>query len=209
MSTIENGVSKAVDVSVVPNPHAEAAQQRVNELRQMRELIPHFTVPASTKETARLHSAASVSPEFVELTAMAVANENALVRGNAPTPAEVRDLMSYADAYSPFADELEALAQFVRHSVTAARNRAGTDALTTYSLARRLAKLPENAGLATYVADMRRALGRGRKASPEAIAKKAAETAARAAEKAAKAAAKAVRTPAKPAPAVPPTQQPS
>ncbi|HET8772659.1 MAG TPA: hypothetical protein VFP80_02660 [Thermoanaerobaculia bacterium] len=45
MSTIENGVSK----EVVPNPHAEAAQQRVDELRKTREVIPHFVIPASTR----------------------------------------------------------------------------------------------------------------------------------------------------------------
>ncbi len=188
MSTIE---------TVVPNPHAEAAQLRVNELRQTRELIPHFVIPASTKDTARLRSAASVSPEFVELTAMAVANENALVRGGAATPAEVRDLMHYADAYSPYADELEALAQFVRHSVTAARNAAGSEALTTYSLAQRLAKKPVHAGLAPRVADMRRSLGRGRKASPEVAAKKAEADAAKAAAKATKAAEKIAKPAAK------------
>ena len=197
MSKIENGVSQAID-PVVANPYAETAQERVNELRHMRELIPHFVIPVSTKDTVRLNSAASVPPEFVELTAMAVANNNALVRGEAPSPAEVRDLMRYADAYSPFADELEALAQFVRHSVTAARNAAGSEALTTYSLAQRLAKRPEHAGLATYVADMRRALRRGRKASPEAIAQKAAEEAAKAAEKAAKAAEKVKLAPKQP-----------
>ena len=50
---------------------------------------------------------------------MAVTNQKALVREERVPPAEIRDLMSYADAYSPVADELEALAQFVRHSVTA------------------------------------------------------------------------------------------
>lgn len=206
MSKTKKGVSKVskvIEESVVPNAHAEAAQERVNELRHMRELIPRFTVPASTKDAVRLHSAASVPPEFVELTAMAVANQNALVRGDAATPAQVRDLMSYADAYSPLADELEAFAQFVRHSVTVARNTAGSEALTTYSLAQRLAKKPAHAALAPYVADMRRALGRDRKASPEDVAQKAAEDAAKAAAKAAKAAEKVTKTAPKPAPPAP------
>jgi hypothetical protein len=188
MSTNETVVSKEDDELVVPNPHTEAAQQRVNDLRIMRDLIPRFVVPASPRETARLGSAASVSAEFVELAAMAVANEIGLVRGGAVPPAEVRDLMRYADAYGPVADEFEAFAHFLRHSVTAARNRAGTEALTTYSLAQRLAKRAEYAGLAARVADMRRALGRGRKASLEVAAQKAAAEAAKAAEKAAKAA---------------------
>jgi hypothetical protein len=185
-----------------PISHAEAAQQRMQELRRWREMIPHFVMPASPDETQRLSSAASVSPEFIELTNVAVANQPQLVRNDGPTPAEVRDLVSYAGAYDPLADELEAFAQFIRHSVTAARNLAGSEALTTYALAQRLAKQRKTAYLAPHVADMRRALGRGRRASPEAIAQKAAARAAKANERAAKAAVRAAKTPSEmPAPA--------
>ena len=55
--------------------------------------------------------------------------------------------------------KLEALAHFIRHSVALARNKAGSDALTTYALAQRLAKRPETADLAPHVDDMRNALG--------------------------------------------------
>ncbi len=165
MSTKENAVS----TGVTPNPHAEAAQARLQELRQMREVIPRFVIPTTSQDTMKLSSAASVSPEFVELTAVGIANQKALVRGDGATPDEIRDLMYYADAYSPLADELEAMAQFVRHSVIAARNKAGFEALTTYELAKRVAKRPENAGLKPHVADMRRALGRVR--TPEQVAK--------------------------------------
>lgn len=79
--------------------------------------------------------------------------------------------MSYAEAYAPVAGELEALAKFVRHSVTVARNKAGSEALTTYALAQRLAKRAENADLAPHVDAMRQALGakshRKAKAKPE------------------------------------------
>ena len=159
----------------------------------MRDQIPRFLIPESPREVLRLNSAASVPPEFVELTIVAVANQKELVRGESATPAEVRDLLRYAEAYSPLADELEALAQFVRFSVNAARNAAGSEALTTYALAQRLAKRRENAGLVPHVADMRRALGRTRKQSPEATAKREAAKAARAAEKAARAAGKVVK----------------
>jgi hypothetical protein len=111
---------------------------------------------------------------FIELTYVAVANQPVLVRAEGATAGQVRDLVSYADSYGPLADELEALAHFVRYSVTAARNAAGLEALTTYSLAQRLSKLPHNAHLKPHVADMRRALGRGRKVTPEVAAQKAA-----------------------------------
>ena len=166
----------------IPTNHAEAAQQRVEELRRWREVIPHFVLPESTDDTRRLAPAASVPPEFIELTNVAVTNQPTLARNDSPSPAEVRDLVSYADAYDPLADELEAFAQFLRHSTTAARNIAGSEALTRYSLAQRLAKQRKTAHLAPYVADMRRALGRVRKLSPEAIERKKEAKAAKAAE---------------------------
>lgn len=175
----------------VPNNHTEAAQLRVEELRKWREQIPRFAIPETADATRRLSQAASISAVFIELTNIAVANQTALVRADGTPPAEIRDLVAYADAYVPLADELEALAQFIRYSTTAARNLAGTEALTTYSLAQRLAKQRRYAHLKPHVADMRRALGKQRKPTPEEAAKNAAERAARAA---ARAAAKVART---------------
>jgi hypothetical protein len=166
--------------TVVSTSHTASAEARIRELRQMRDLIPHLVIPASDRDRSRLNSAASVSQEFVELTTMAVANEQSLVRGDSAPPARLRDLREYALAYAPFADELEAFALFVRHSVIAARHEVGVEALTTYALAQRLAKRPRTAHLAPHVADMRRALGRVRKLTAEErmlrAAKKAAKT---------------------------------
>jgi hypothetical protein len=163
-----------VVAAVIPNTYIEEAQTRMQFIRQMREVFPRLVIPASPKDSSRLNSAASVPPEFVELTAVAITNENALVRGDGMPPAEIRDLAAYADAFGPFADELEAFAQFVRHSVNTARNTVGSEALTTYALAQRLAKRPKHAHLAPYVADMRRALGRVRKLTAEERAQRAA-----------------------------------
>jgi hypothetical protein len=167
------------DVSNVPiTNHAETAQGRLKELRLWREQIPRFVIPPTSDATKRLTAAASVPPAFIELTNVAIANQKELVREEGSiSPAEIRDLVSYADAYSPVADELEALALFVRHSVTTARNTAGSEALTTYSIAQRLSKKPKHAHLVPYVADMRRALGRGKKLTPEEAAQKAVERA--------------------------------
>jgi hypothetical protein len=154
---------------VAPVSHTDAAQACVEEIRAMREKIPHFVVPSDKGELRRLIRAATIPPEFVELTAVAVKNAVELAREGGADPARTRDLMSYAKAYLPVAGELEVLAQFIRHSCVVARNKAGSDALTTFALARRLAKRPEMAHLAPHVEDMRRALGgRGpkRKAQP-------------------------------------------
>lgn len=197
MSTQEKDV---VVSNVIPNGHTEAAQARLQELRQSRALIPRFTLPVSAKETQKLSAAASVSPQFVEASASAMANELALGRPIV-TPDEMRDLMSYADAYGPLADEYEAMGQFLRHSINAARNVAGSEALATYHNAKRLAKIPRYAGLAPYVADMRRALGKMRgKETAEQAQKRADRAAANA--KAAKAKEQAALKPQAPEPGV-------
>lgn len=151
-------------ISEIPvNIHNEEAQARVAELRAMRQLIPRFVIPTQKGGRQPLISTASVPAQFIELTSMATVNTPALTRGEGATAAEVRDLQSYADAYGPVADELEAFAQFLRYSIAAAKSRAGNEALTTYALATRLARRPEHADLVPHVADMRRALGRGRR----------------------------------------------
>lgn len=140
--------------------HTISAQARVEEIRAMREKIPNFVIPESVRAKQQIASVASLPPPFIELSAVAISNSSSLVRGGAADPLRIRDLMSFADAYAPLADELEAMASFVRHSVSTARNEAGREALTTYALAQRLAKLPATADLAPYVSDMRKALGK-------------------------------------------------
>jgi hypothetical protein len=197
MSTQEK--DDVVVSTVTPNGHTEAAQARLQELRQSRARIPYFTLPISAKESAKLAAAASVPPQFVEISASAMGNEKALERPSV-TPEEVRELMSYADAYGPLADEHEAMSQFLRHSINAARNLAGSEALATYHAAKRLAKIPRYAGLAVYVADMRRALGKVRgKETAEQLAKRADKAVAKA--KAAKAKEQAALKPHAPEPA--------
>jgi hypothetical protein len=143
-----------------PTSHTISAQARVEEIRAMREKIPNFVIPESIRAKQQIASVASLPPPFIELSAVAISNSSSLVRGGAADPVRIRDLMSFADAYAPLADELEAMASFVRHSVSTARNEAGREALTTYTLAQRLAKLPATADLAPYVTDMRNALGK-------------------------------------------------
>jgi len=153
--------------ATTPLSHSDTAQARIEELRAMRQQIPNFVFPASPRARRTLSNAASVSPQFIELTVKAVKNSVSLVRGGGLQESERRDLASFADAYEVLAGELEALAQFVRHSVIAARNKIGSDALLTYALAQRLAKRAETADLAPLVRELRDALGRRRKSKAQ------------------------------------------
>jgi hypothetical protein len=160
-----------------------ASMIQLEELRQWLEQIPRFAIPETADATRRLSPAAAIPAVFIELTNVAVANHTALVRADGAPPAEVRDLVAYADAYGTLPDQLEAVAQFLRYSTTSARNLAATEALTTYSLAQRLSRQKRYAHLKPHVADMRRALGKQRKPTPEEAATKAAERAVKAAAK--------------------------
>src|SRR5258706_16437091 len=103
--------------------HSETAQTRLQELYAMREQIPNFVILVDGARP--LASVASLPPEFIELVSVATKNSAPLVRAGATNPDEARDVMSFADAYSPLADELEAMAQFVRHSIAAAKHKVG------------------------------------------------------------------------------------
>jgi hypothetical protein len=142
----------------------DAAAAIIDEVRGLKDRIPKFVIPESKGAGRRLGKAASVPLAFINLAAQAIRNFVELVRGGTG-PSQIYDLASFAEAFAPLADELEAMALFVRHTVRAARNEAGSEALTAYALAQRLAKRPATAGLAPHVEDMRSALGSfGRKA---------------------------------------------
>ena len=145
----------------------DAAQAMIQQARDMRQQVPKLVIPTSKGEGSRLANAASVPREFVELTAVSMTFSAPLARQGALGPEETRDLIRYALAFDPVADELEALAQFIRHSTLAARNKAGSEALTIYAIAKVLSKHRETADLVPYVEYMRRALGRTRKSKPK------------------------------------------
>ena len=156
-------IENEVPVKTPATSHKAAAAAIIDEVRGLKDRIPHFVIPESRAARRRLTRAASVPPEFIDLTSMATRNNEDLARGGNSGPDETEDLRSYAEAYGPLADELEAMALFVRHSVRAAKNQAGSNALMTYAMAQRLAKRPETASLVPHVEDMRRALAAPRR----------------------------------------------
>jgi hypothetical protein len=156
----------AVPVTPPQPSYMDAAAALIDVVRGLKDQIPNFVIP-SKGEGQRLGRVASIPLAFVNLTALAIRNNAELARGGNTDQSQMLDLASFAEAFAPLADELEAMALFVRHTVRAAGFKAGSEALTTYALAQRLAKRPETASLAPHVEDMRLALGnfgRNRKA---------------------------------------------
>lgn len=131
-------VSRGVSTETTPNAassYRETAQQRIEELRSWRDQIPRFVIPESSNAVRRLTRAASVPPEFVELASVAVTNHPVLAHTAAMPSSDINDLMTYAQAFAPVADELEVLTKLIRYSTKAARHAAGSQALATYGVA--------------------------------------------------------------------------
>jgi hypothetical protein len=134
------------------------AAEHLDRLRALRETIPNFVTVSDAKAIHRLCQAASVPPEFVELSAV-VAKKTETLGVGGPNAERMRDRLAFADAYGPVADEYDAIAQLLRLSIVAARNQAGSDALLVYKTTKHLAKRPETSELAPNLADLSRLLG--------------------------------------------------
>jgi hypothetical protein len=130
----------------------------IDQLHAMEQQIPTFSFPAERNSTQKLTTAASVPRQAIDKV-VALIETNPLLTGNYIGPDDLRDLVSFASAYGPLPDEMEATAQGLRHTVTAALNKAGSVVLMVYEMAKRQSKLPEYAYLRPHVADLKRLLG--------------------------------------------------
>jgi phytoene dehydrogenase-like protein len=137
--------------------HTQEAEAMLDRVEAWRKEIPTFAFPVP-KGDRRLQSAArAVPPDLLEQTAVAMKSIDALSRGNNDA-GQQRDLLQYAIAFGPVAAAIVRLGAEMQHSVDVARAKAGTEALVTFHLAERLAKVPGNEDLIPVVAEMRRTL---------------------------------------------------
>ena len=140
--------------------HTEAAQSFMQKIQELRDSIPNLAIPASPREAQRIGIVASLSQDFVEETVAATESSNHLAVAGAMDPAQMRDLMNFAEAYGPAVAQAEALTRFLKHTVNMAKYRIGSQALTTYALTKRLAKKSDTAYLRPFVQAMRQKLGK-------------------------------------------------
>jgi hypothetical protein len=142
--------------------HTDAAQAFMQKIQELRDSIPNLAIPATPREGQRIAVVASLSHDFEE-TIAATENSNHLAVAGAMDPAQMRDLVNFAAAYGPAVAQAEALTRFLKHTVSMAKYKTGSQALTTYALTQRLAKKAETAYLRPFVEAMRQKLGkRGR-----------------------------------------------
>ena len=149
--------------------HTEAAKALIEKIQALRDSIPNLAIPESSAAGRRLAGTAGLSHDFVEMTVAATENNSHVAVEGSMDAAQMRDLVTFAEAYEPAVAEAEALMRFLKHTVKAAKSKAGVQALLTYAVTQRLAKQPATAYLRPVAEAMRQKLGRrGRtKAQPQ------------------------------------------
>ena len=148
------------DTTTSNTSHTEAAQAFMQKIQELRESIPNLAVPATPRDARRIGAAATLSHDFVEETVAATESSSHLALPGAIPPAQMRDLLSFAEAWGPAVAQADALTRFLRHTVNMVKYKTGSQALTTYAFTQRLAKKPETAYLRPFVEAMRQKLGR-------------------------------------------------
>jgi hypothetical protein len=125
----------------VPVSHAEAARQLTESLRAMQSTVDGFVLPPQPLHAnTRLRAHQSLPDAFFVQLAVALESSESLAAALKAasiqlTPAEIRDMLRYGEAYLPFADALERFARGIRHTVFSRRSKVGRVASSAYRIA--------------------------------------------------------------------------
>ena len=131
------------------------AAQLVQELRHVRESIPQFTLPHQSQPRL-IGRAAGVPLAAIEAGFAACDNQEGLQKSiNVPS---VQFDHQFSSIFAELRDEANTLAAGLDYTIRYKRFRVGQAMLRVFSLARTLAKAPENAHLRAHIAAMDKAL---------------------------------------------------
>lgn len=142
-----------------PVSHTEAARQLLANLRSMQATIDGFAFPSSPLDPQSRPRNFRLLPDglFASL-AVALETSPPWAAGIELTPAEIRDMLRYGEAYLPVADELERFARGIRYLVGMRRAKVGRKAASAYQIAKGLNLLGDIALLVPEVESMKRAI---------------------------------------------------
>jgi hypothetical protein len=163
-----------MSVTEVPVSHADAARLLTESLRVMQSTIAGFVLPPKPLDAQSRLRGHRLYPNafFVELAVALESSEpfaSALKAASVQlTPAEIRDMLRYGEAYLPFADALERFARGIRHTVFSRRAKVGRVASSAYRIAQGMNLLVDVSLPVPQAESMKRAFGtRRRKPAPE------------------------------------------
>lgn len=161
-----------MSVTEVPVSHAEAARRLTESLRAMQSTIEGFVLPPKPLDAQSRVRGHRLFPDafFVELAVALESSESfasALKAASIQlTPAEIRDMLRYGEAYLPFADALERFARGIRHTVSSRRAKVGRVASSAYRIAQGMNLLVDVSLPVPQAESMKRAFGSRRRKQP-------------------------------------------
>ncbi len=151
------GTQTTTETPAASPAHLDDATAMISELQAMGQRVPAFSFPADGNSNRKLTATATV-PQAAILKMTALVQTRPLLTGSDIGPAELREMVSIAQAYAPVPDEAEAFAGALRHTINSIMAKAGSTVLSAYETAKRQSKRPEGADLRPHVADMKRLL---------------------------------------------------
>jgi len=153
-----NAATAAQDPAVTP-------ESVVEQLRALRSQIPHYgQLPVPTARSLR--SVSSLNSDFGQAAINTVGASPTVQLTVGQTAEELQAATEAAARWSMVRDELKATFDGVASAVLTMKHTLGQSLLLTYTVSKKLVKVPQHADLLPHVALMRKAnrLGRGRKA---------------------------------------------
>jgi ABC-type transporter Mla subunit MlaD len=140
----------------------------VESVRALRTQIPHYVqLPIPTAQTLR--TVAALNTDFTQAAISAVGASETVQATVGQTAEELQAAVDLTARWSMVRDELKATLDGVTSAVLTMKHNLGQSVLLTYSVSKKLVKVPQHANLLPHVALMRKTnrIGRTRKAQPE------------------------------------------
>jgi len=149
----------AIETPTTPD-FATLIPKLIEQVRSIGEQIPGFTLPHPSQPDLR-GPASNVPPAAVDAGVSAALAHKALA--GAIDIAEVQSDEQFVRAFADLRDELKILFTGVDYTIRLKRFNAGQATLNVLSIARRLARKPENAHLNPHIEAIEKALRRRRR----------------------------------------------
>src|SRR3954453_16072701 len=168
-------VDAAPDPTPVPTPTVTFYQKLADDfskaLDEIAQIIPKLEIPhPPTANFAR--SPLNVPTEFLA-TAIAAVEQTPELQGTGKLDVTAaRDTLQFIEAFRPVQDKVTAFANSRKFTMAPRKASPAADALQIYSIAKGVARDPGSAGVASFVSNLKRDLGRrARPKTPVAAAK--------------------------------------
>ncbi len=146
-----------------PSPTVTAAERLANEIAEAIDTIaariPQLEAPHPSTATG-VRGARTVSREFIVSMIAAVEAMPELQSVGTFDTEEARATLQFIDAFRPVADRLAALMASVNYTMESRRAKVAAAAMTTYAVAKGLARDPGGASLVVHLDILRHDLGR-------------------------------------------------